>query len=341
VLGNGHNGRKGHQLGGRAAVRFAPDGHGGKLMEAGRAYSTLAVKSFTEDARGYSFAGLATSPVADRVNDRIDPLGARYKNPTVMLRAHDHTMPIGECVFGRPTKAGIAFDAMIPKISEPGLLKDRLDMAAQEVATGLMRGVSIGFLPTKPPQANELGGFDYPATEIFELSTCAVPMHQLATIDHIKAIDAGILRGEAPAVPVPQSKSALEALVDAAHDAPDAKALREMMWAEADDMIKEAVAEHGKDWSVHAGMGVTARFANILTSYMVAKFGQLEQRLDEPALAYAGVHQRALGYRRGQAVTHKGNIYIALDATEPGDIPGESVSWQLAVRAGRDGKDAK
>lgn len=303
-------------------------------MEEGRAYSALAVKDFREDQRGYSFAGLATSPVADRVSDRIDPLGAKYKNPCVLLRAHDHLTPIGQCTFGRPTKSGITFEAKIPKISEPGLLKDRLDMAAGEVAQGLMRGVSIGFRPTKPPVPNELGGLDYPSTEIFELSTCAVPMHQLATIEQIKAVDAAVLRGEAPILTTNASRDddgyspwALKFVTEHIEE------LRRIRRANS----KAVLYTQGQHDMIAEGFG--SAFASV--ALLNDRIKELEDRLDKPALAYAGVYQRALDYRRGQAVTYKGSLYIALEAAEPGQIPGESAPWQLAVRAGRDGKDAR
>jgi hypothetical protein len=242
-------------------------------------------------------------------------------------------MPIGECIFGRPTKAGIGFEAKIPKISEPGLLKDRLDMAAQEVATGLMRGVSIGFRPTKQPTPNELGGFDYPATEIYELSTCAVPMHQLATIDQIKAIDAAILRGEVAVSP--SHESGLKAMIGAAHEASDAKALRDMMGAESDRIIQEAVAEHGKDWAMHAGLGVTARFANILTSFMVGKFAEIEHRLNAQGRSYKGIWKPGT-YCAGSFVTHGGSMWHA--DTQTDFKPGEGGGWTLAVKKGADAK---
>jgi hypothetical protein len=237
--------------------------------------------------------------------------------------------------FDRPTKAGITFRASIPKIEEPGLLKDRVDMAWGEVKHGLIRAVSVGFRPTKDPKPNSVGGLDWPAVEIFELSTVAVPAQELATIDQVKAIDAAVLRGEAPAAPLPQLKSALETMVDAGHDAPEAQALRKMMADEADDMISEAVAEHGKDWSVHAGMGVTARFANILTSYMVAKFGEIEQRFEEQGRAYKGVWKDGRTYPAGTFITHSGSVWWAERATER--KPGEG-DWVLAVKRGADAK---
>jgi hypothetical protein len=285
-------------------------------MEPGRAYSALAVKSFNEDARGYSFSGLATSPVADRVSDRIDPLGARYKNPCVLLRAHDHLTPIGQCAFGRPSKAGISFDATIPKIAEPGLLKDRLDMAAGEVAQGLMRGVSIGFLPTKPPQPNELGGLDYPAVEIFELSTCAVPMHQLATIDTIKAIDGAVLRGEAQA--------------DA--DSLWARVGRIGLAALNEFEAGEAYQKLGPQWGAQVS---TARSAQEMIKALCNHVDALERRLTDSPLEYRGIWKPDQPYPARTFITHAGSVWHTNKATTR--KPGEG-DWVLAVKRGVDAK---
>jgi HK97 family phage prohead protease len=167
-------------------------------MEA-RAYSTFAVKSLDDEQRW--FTGLATSPVPDRVGDIVDPLGVRYRNPTVLLHQHRHDSPIGEVRFARPSSAGVGFTAKIPKISEPGPLRDRVDTAWGEVKHGLVRAVSIGFrlLESEPLPT---GGLRIKKCEIIELSTVSVPAQALATIDQVKAIDAAVRRGEAPSLPL-------------------------------------------------------------------------------------------------------------------------------------------
>jgi collagen type III alpha len=49
-----------------------------------------------------------------------------------------------------------------------------------------------------------------------------------------------------------------------------------------------------------------------------------------------GVYRAGNNYEKGDAVTWDGNIWIA--QTETKDKPGETNSWRLAVRKGRDGK---
>lgn len=58
--------------------------------------------------------------------------------------------------------------------------------------------------------------------------------------------------------------------------------------------------------------------------------------LEKGGIKYCGVHQRALDYKRGSLVTHEGSAWCALVDTR--DVPGKSDAWQLAVKAGRDGR---
>jgi hypothetical protein len=67
---------------------------------------------------------------------------------------------------------------------------------------------------------------------------------------------------------------------------------------------------------------------------------RLEARLadvEKRGLRYLGVYQRAMDYRRGDATTHDGSLWIATDDTR--GQPGVDANWQLAVKRGRDGKD--
>lgn len=70
----------------------------------------------------------------------------------------------------------------------------------------------------------------------------------------------------------------------------------------------------------------------------------LEQRLTaleaEPRLKYAGVYKQGMAYSAGATVTWGGSLWIAKDTTT--ETPGDgATAWQLAVKRGRDGKDAK
>jgi hypothetical protein len=304
-------------------------------MEAGRAYSTIAVKALDEERR--EFVGTATAPAHDRVNDSIDPLGCRFKNPLILLRAHDHTMPIGTVNFDRPTKAGITFRASIPKISEPGLLKDRVDMAWGEVKHGLIRAVSVGFRPTSDPKPNAAGGLDWPKVEIFELSTVAVPAQELATIDQVKAIDAAVRRGEKPLV----KPSTADQISDEEIHKKAMAFLDDHLWPVRSKNSKPVIYTQGQHDMITQGFMVLMELAVGLHHDVGAlrdKLTSIERKGLESPLQYRGVWKPGT-YSAGSFVTHAGSMWHADKATD--FKPGEGGGWTLSVKSGRDGKDAK
>lgn len=154
-------------------------------MEVQRAYSLFEVKAV--DAARRTFSGWATTPATDRVGDNINPLGATFKNPLVLLHQHQHDEPIGTVVFEKPTAKGIKFSAEIPVVAEPGPFKDRCDTAWGEITYGVVRGVSIGFKPIKYA-FKEDGGIDYQEIEIYELSSVSVPALPEAIITAVKSM---------------------------------------------------------------------------------------------------------------------------------------------------------
>lgn len=154
-----------------------------------RAYS-LIEKSAVDDGRRV-FSGMATTPEPDRVQDTINPMGAVFKNPLVLLHQHRHDAPIGTVTFGAPTERGIPFTAEIPVIEEEGPLKARVDTAWGEIKSGLVRAVSIGFRAIKYAYL-ENGGVDFQEVEIYELSTVSIPANPGAVISQVKSIDRGL-----------------------------------------------------------------------------------------------------------------------------------------------------
>jgi HK97 family phage prohead protease len=155
------------------------------------AYSLFEVKAMNADSR--TFKGWATTPAVDRVGDTINPLGARFKNPLVLLHQHRHDQPIGRVTFGTPTAKGIEFEATIPTVEEPGTLKDRVDTAWGEIKHGLIRAVSIGFRSMKHAFRDD-GGIDFQEIEIYELSTVSVPALPQAVITSVKEMNPNLPR---------------------------------------------------------------------------------------------------------------------------------------------------
>lgn len=170
-----------------------------------RAYSMIEVKALDRSRR--AFSGWATTPAMDRVSDTIDPLGAKFTNPLVLLHQHAHDAPIGTVRLMKPTAKGIEFEAEIPVVTEPGPFKDRTDTAWQEIEHGVVRAVSIGFKPLKFAYRDD-GGIDFQEIEIYELSSVSVPANSEAIISAVKSIDrkareaAGIEDDPLPEIPV-------------------------------------------------------------------------------------------------------------------------------------------
>jgi HK97 family phage major capsid protein/HK97 family phage prohead protease len=141
----------------------------------------LTVKGLDEAAR--ELRGFATTPGVDRRGDIVDPLGVRFVNPIPLLWQHDTRAPVGTVTLGQPTADGVPFVASIPRLSEPGTLKDRVDEAWQSVRAGLVRHVSIGYrAPHSAQHALPGGGTRFSAAEIHELSLVTVPANAGARI---------------------------------------------------------------------------------------------------------------------------------------------------------------
>ena len=173
-----------------------------------RAYAMLEVRDLQEEQR--VFEGWATTPTPDRLGDVIDPKGAQFTNPLVLLHQHDASQPIGTVRLKRATAEGIAFVASIPKIAEPGPLRDRVDTAWGEIRAGLVRAVSIGFRVLKDgvQLAEDGAGLIFSAIEIVELSAVSVPANAEATITNIRSFDLGAAApGTLPVVKAPPGVS--------------------------------------------------------------------------------------------------------------------------------------
>jgi HK97 family phage major capsid protein/HK97 family phage prohead protease len=153
-----------------------------------RAYALLSVKAFDGERR--SFSGLASTPTPDRRGDILEPLGATFTNPLPLLLHHDRERPVGRVTL-TATRDGIAFEAQLPEIAEPGLVRDRVNEAWHSIKAGLITGVSIGFRPLADGVAFlKSGGMHLLKTEICELSLVTVPANVETTIHTIKSYDA-------------------------------------------------------------------------------------------------------------------------------------------------------
>ena len=157
----------------------------------GRAYSLLKATKANEQQR--VIEGMATTPTPDRVDDVVEPMGAKFKNPMPLLFHHDHSKPVGTVEFGKPTKSGIPFKAKInePKADYPPALTERLQEAWVSVRDRLIAGVSIGFRNLKSEPIDGSFGVRFLEWEGLELSLVTVPANAEASIQTVKSIDKG------------------------------------------------------------------------------------------------------------------------------------------------------
>jgi len=109
-----------------------------------RFYSTIVTKSPRTESDGRrTFKGVASTPTVDMAGDIVEPKGAKFTLPIPLLKHHDHEHQVGWVTKAKVTKRGIEFEAEIP--AEVGdELRQRVDLAWQEIEAGFLRGVSIG-----------------------------------------------------------------------------------------------------------------------------------------------------------------------------------------------------
>lgn len=164
-----------------------------------RAYSLLHVKAIDSERR--IIRGVATTPEPDRTGDIVDPLGVKFKNPLPLLLHHDKTQPVGRAKFHKPTADGVEFEAELPVIDTPGIVRDRVNEAWDSVKAGLILGVSIGFrVLDDAVELLKTGGLRFLKTEVLELSLVTIPANQDATLAVVKSLDLAASGPHSPGV---------------------------------------------------------------------------------------------------------------------------------------------
>lgn len=154
-----------------------------------RAYSQFVVKSFDEEKR--IFEGIATTPRTDRDQDIIDPDGAEYQLPLVIVRGHDDDKPVANVTHAKRVPEGIWVRGQFPKVEEAGRTKDRVDEAWADVKYGLIRGLSIKFLAKKVEPIAGTRGIRVKQWDWLHLGLVTIPSNVEASIHVIKSYDEG------------------------------------------------------------------------------------------------------------------------------------------------------
>jgi hypothetical protein len=123
---------------------------------------------------------LITNPTPDHSNDSVKPPGIDYsvfwKNSAVLDSHNSSKPPVASS--GRPFMSGDNVLA-IPRFPKPGISanSDQIRTAAN---AGLLRGISIGFIPLKWSMSKDPSrpmGVDFHAIRLLEFSYCSLPMN--------------------------------------------------------------------------------------------------------------------------------------------------------------------
>lgn len=151
-------------------------------------YSLLTIKSVDEEQ--WILEGLATTPTPDRVDDIVEPKGAQFTLPVPFLWQHKRDQPIGNVVEALVTDEGIQVKIQLVKPSEVESedLKKRLQSAWDEIKTGLVRGLSVGFRGLEIADIQGTWGVHFLKWDWYELSAVTIAANQEATITGIKSL---------------------------------------------------------------------------------------------------------------------------------------------------------
>lgn len=114
--------------------------------------------------------------------------------------------------------------------------------------------------------------------------------------------------------------------------------LRDRIQAEMMECLKDkspAAVAALRFQTKHIGM-VSAGIAAAVRG-IVGQMLAMEDRLAARGFPYKGTWQKSGEYSRGDFCTHDGSMWFCCADTR--ERPGAGDAWQLAVKAGRDGKD--
>ena len=149
----------------------------------------------------------------------------------------------------------------------------------------------------------------------------SIQAHELG-IDQVKDVGAPV-----PARQSPASSTALRHMVAEARS-------RAIVETRASELFRRA--------SVALGTAIlAAEVGKAEVEVLIAHIEALERRLSErPALSYEGVFAPGREYVPHESVTWGGNMYVAMENTSK-KPDGPDSGWKLAVRRGRDARNAR
>lgn len=163
-----------------------------------KAYSTLKVKSVTEDGEKRTITGIASTPRLDRDGDTLNMSGGKYTLPFPFMWQHDHCQPIGEVVDVTVYEDQIEVVMEVAVIREEGKLKERIDEAWHSLKNSLVKGLSIGFGVVDYEWIHDGAGMNIIEWDWYELSAVTVGANPDAVITSVKSIKQAFLDAENP-----------------------------------------------------------------------------------------------------------------------------------------------
>lgn len=226
-----------------------------------KAFSAITIKALNDERR--EIEGMASTPALDRIGDVIEPTGLSFAKEAPLLLNHKSDQPVGSVQFGQPTSKGLPFKATIAKVDEPGVVKDRTDEAWHSVKNGLIKGVSIGFIPQESKPLTG-GGTRFTKASVHELSLVAIPCNPEAVITAFKGLEAYVREAAASG-----SAKALtqKPAMTAVHTNQTNKGTIDMQQANSNIFIRRLIAKAIFDgnetsgatyaenrWGIHAGI---------------------------------------------------------------------------------------
>lgn len=157
-------------------------------MEKLRAHAIIEIKALDEQKR--TFTGIASTITVDRMGDIVDPKGAKFTLPLPLLWQHNSDQPIGWIKRVKTFEDRIEVEGEVASIDEPASLKNQLDEVWAKLKSKLVRGLSIGFMPTKWAEIKGTWGLEFQEWDWLELSAVTIPANSEASIQVIRSMDA-------------------------------------------------------------------------------------------------------------------------------------------------------
>ena len=151
----------------------------------------LMITKAAEDGDERIIEGVATTPTPDRAGDVVMPKGAQFKLPLPFLAGHDSGEPIGHVIDAKVSDAGIKVKIVVAKNTGLGYV----EKAWLQIKSGLVRGLSIGFIPDFDSAVpvnpkSPYDGWIFKAWEWLELSAVTIPANRDGQMQTVKCIDA-------------------------------------------------------------------------------------------------------------------------------------------------------